>query len=230
MQDWTNGSERTPTPKKEGDSGEHSGHGSGAGSGRRRDRSPTPLPKDLTAFDRIAETVRPLGLLPPVLIAPPSRGSTDWTAKSMTANRPWRVNLVVDGKTGNIVSREEFKDRHLIDRIVSTGIAAHEGQLFGWPNQLLGLITALGLVLVCVSGMIMWWRRREQGVLGAPKVALSPRVSIGLILLVVLIGVYLPLFGASLLIVLLVEKTILSRIPAVRHWLGLHVPASSAAA
>lgn len=228
QQDWTNGSERAATPTKEGDSGEHGGHGSG--SGRRRDRGPTPLPKDLTAFDRIAATVSPMGLLPPVLIAPPARGATHWTAKSNTPNRPWRVNLVVDGATGDIVSREDFNDKHLIDRIVSTGIAAHEGQLFGWPNQLLGLLTAGGLILMSVSGVILWWKRREQGVLGAPKVALSPRVSWGLITLIVLFGVYLPLFGTSLIAVFLVERLILRRIPGVRHWLGLQEPRPSSPA
>ncbi|MCY2964236.1 MAG: PepSY domain-containing protein, partial [Planctomycetota bacterium] len=118
-------------------------------------------------------------------------------------------------------SREDFSDRHLIDRIVGTGIAAHEGQLFGWPNQLLGLATAVGLILLSVSGVILWWRRRESGVLGAPKVLLSPRVSWGLITLVVLLGIYLPLFGASLLLVLVIEWGILRRIPGVRRWLGL---------
>ena len=85
----------------------------------------------------------------------------------MTPNRPRRVDLVVDGATGAIKDRTDFKDRHLIDRIIGTGVAAHEGQLFGWPNQLLGLFTAMGLVLLCVSSVVMWWRRRERGSLGA---------------------------------------------------------------
>jgi hypothetical protein len=68
----------------------------------------------------------------------------------------------------------------------------------------------------------MWWRRRDQGVLGAPKVLANPRFSIGLAVLVVALGIYLPMFGVSLLFVLLLEKAILSRIPRVRDWLGLY--------
>ena len=188
------------------------------------------MPKDMAAFDRVVAAVRPLALDHPVVIAPPSRGSEDWSAKSMTPNRPRRVSLTINGTTGAIVSRENFRDRHIIDRIVGTGVAAHEGQLFGWPNQLLGLATAMGLILLSVSGVIMWWRRRDQGVLGAPRVLLSPRVSFGLISLIVLLGIYLPLFGASLLLVLLIEKAILFRIPAVRDWLGLSGSAPRAAA
>jgi uncharacterized iron-regulated membrane protein len=221
-QEWSNTSEGTnPKAKKSerADSGEHGEHR--PSSSRRRGGGGTATPRDLTAVDRIAATVSPMQLLPPVLIAPPGRGSTDWTAKSMTPNRPQRLNLVVNGTTGKIVSSDGFQDRHLIDKIVSIGIAAHEGQLFGWPNQALGLITAMGLVLLCVSGLILWWRRRDQGVLGAPKVLLSPRVSIGLITLVVMIGIYLPLFGTSLVVVLLAEWIVLRRIPKVRNWLGL---------
>jgi uncharacterized iron-regulated membrane protein len=215
QQDWTTGRERSP-----GGGGEHAGHGGSS----RRGRSSGALPKDLAALDRVVAAVRPLGLEHPVVIGPPSQGTTDWSAKSMTGNRPLRVNLVVNGETGQIVSREDFSDRHWVDQAVGYGIAAHEGQLFGWPNQLLGLLTALGLVLLSVSGVVMWWRRRDQGVLGAPKVLLNPRVSWGLLVLVVLLGVYLPLFGASLLLVLATEKLLLCRIPRVRDWLGLPAP------
>ncbi len=231
-QDWSNESQRTSPSGGDGDAGEHAGHvGHGAGrqAGRRggRQASSASEPVDLTAVDRIAATVRPLALPPPVVIAPPGRGSGNWTAKSMTQNRPQRVSLVVDPATGSIVSREDFRDRHLIDRIVGIGIAAHEGQLFGWLNQALGLITAAGLVLISASGIVLWLRRREPGVLGAPRAALSPRFSLGLVVLTAALGMYLPLFGASLLMVLLAEKAIFSRIAPVRDWLGLNPPGRS---
>jgi uncharacterized iron-regulated membrane protein len=142
----------------------------------------------------------------------------------MTQNRPQRVNLDLDGATGAIIEREDFRDRHWVDRVVGTGIAAHEGQWFGWPNQALGLLTAAGLNLLCVSGVVLWWRRREQGVLGAPKALLSPRVSRGLLAIVLLLALYLPLFGASLVCVWLAERLLLRRLPRVRDWLGLSAP------
>ncbi|MDR3635874.1 MAG: PepSY domain-containing protein [Isosphaeraceae bacterium] len=220
-QDWTNGNTSNAEIRPVGQAGEHGEHRARAGRGR--DRGPTP--SDLTAVDRIVATVQPLDLPAPVVIAPPARGSKDWTAKSTTPNRPLRVDLVVDGTTGAIKERKDFKDRHVIDRIVGTGIAAHEGQLFGWMNQLLGLATAIGLILLSVSSVVLWLRRREPGVLGAPGPAVSPRFSTGLFILVVLFGIYLPLFGASLIAVMIAEKTILCRIPRLRDWLGLQVRA-----
>ena len=139
----------------------------------------------------------------------------------MAANRPRRENLTIDGTSGEILTRDGFRDRHWIDKIVAVGIALHEGQLFGWPNQLLGLGTAVGLVLLSSSGAVLWWRRRTPGTLGAPTPHLAPRFSRGLALAVGLLAIYLPLFGLSLLVVLGLEWLVFGRIPSVARWLGL---------
>lgn len=179
------------------------------------------IPPDYSAIDRLIEIVRPLNLAPPVLISPPAKGASTWTAKSDAQNRLLRVNLVLDSATGAILKREDFKDRHFLDRVVAVGVAAHEGQLFGWPNQLLGLLTAGGLLLLVTSAVAMWWRRRPYGVLGAPQALENPRRSLGLMVILLLFGLYLPLFAASLIVVLLVEGFILRRFPSTRNWLGL---------
>jgi len=91
--------------------------------------------------------------------------------------------------------------------VVGVGVAAHEGQLFGPANQALGLITAVGLLLLCVSAIVMWWRRTPRGKLGipAPRVA-AFRIGWPLGTAIVVLGVLLPVFGASLLILCLLPK------------------------
>ena len=190
----------------------------------RRGRGATP--SDLTAVDRIVATLRPLDLLPPVVIEPPARGSGDWTAKSMTPNRPRRVDLVVDGATGAIKDRTDFKDRHL-DRQDrrdwhrrSRRATLRLAQPAPGARHCHGLDPALS-----VSSVVMWWRRREPGSPGCariPRRALASRS--GLVILVALFGIYLPLFGASLIAVLVLEWTLLRRIPRIRDWLGLEPP------
>lgn len=131
--------------------------------------------------------------------------------------------MKIAGATGEVISRESFADRHLIDRIVGTGIALHEGQLFGWVNQAIGLITALGLMLLSISGTVLWWRRRHVGSLGAPKQRLGTRRSPALVVLVVALAIYLPIFGASLVLVLLLDKLVLQCFPRLSRWAGLAV-------
>ena len=74
----------------------------------------------------------------------------------------------------------------------------------------------------------MWWRRRAPGGLGAAGAAASPRFSLGLAILVALFGIYLPLFGASLITVSFMEWALLRRIPGVREWLGLRLTVANA--
>ena len=175
----------------------------------------------LVPLDRLVASVRPLALAAPVLIAPPAGIGQPWTAKSDAADRPLRTDLTLDGATGAILTRKGFDDRGLIDRIVGYGVAAHEGQLFGIANQLLGLFTAIGLVLLSVSSVLLWWRRKPDGVLGAPPALVRPPVAAGFVALLVILGLFLPLLGVSMLAVLAVEWLLLRRFPHGRRWLGL---------
>ncbi len=177
---------------------------------------------DYSALDRIVASVRPLNLAAPVLILPPSKKSQEWTASSKAQNRPLRADLVLDAMTGEIKSRKNFADRPLLDRIIGYGVAIHEGQLFGWLNQLLGLLTALGLVLLSASAMVLWWRRRLPGLLGAPQTRATLSFAPVLITVIVILGVLLPFLGISLIATLLVERWILRYIPSARNFLGLN--------
>ena len=179
------------------------------------------MPSPAISVERMASTLRPLNLAAPVLISPPSKREPGWTGKSDAQNRTLRVTMVLDPVTGTILNRENFNQRHPIDQIVGYGIAAHEGQLFGWFNQALGVLTAAGLCLLAVSGVVMWWRRRPDGKLGAPEPVGSDRLALGLGLLLLGFGLFLPLFGLSLIVVGLIERLVLRQIPGVRAWLSL---------
>ena len=204
-QDWTIGG-RAP------ESDEHAEHHAHAA---------LPVRTGPGQLDNVVTAVVDLGIAPPVMIAPPRAAPGAWTVTSDAANRPLRTRLTIDGATGRILSRKDFGQRHWIDRAVGYGIAAHEGALFGVANQLLGTATALFLMLLAVSGAILWWRRRPEGLLGAPIPLRRPRFGPVLILAIALLGFLMPLFGATLLAVLLVERLLLRRLPRARRWLGL---------
>lgn len=171
-------------------------------------------------LDAAVVSVLPLGLASPVLIAPPAGHGQPWTAKSDAANRPLRTDLTLDGH-GRILTRKDFDQRRLMDRMVGYGVAAHEGQLFGVVNQLLGLFTALGLALMVISSVVLWWRRRPDGVLGAPPSVAGKDVGAGMIIVMVVLGLALPLLGVSMIAVLLTERIVLVRLPRAARWLGL---------
>lgn len=176
---------------------------------------------DDAQLDRVVAAVAPLRLAAPVLVAPPAGAGEPWTAKSDAANRPLRADATVDGATGRVLGVKGFSERKLVDRLVGWGVAIHEGQAFGWLNQLVNLLTALGLTTVSVGAVVLWLRRKPDGVLGAPPALAPRRARLGLVAAIVLMAALLPLFGLSLLIVLLVERAVLRRTPGPRRWLGL---------
>ena len=133
-----------------------------------------------------------------------------------------RKSYEFDPKSFEEVKRETFADRALIDRVVGIGVTVHEGQLFGWFNQLLGLLTAIGYLVLVISATPMWWRRRPRGALGAPPALVQPpRLPAFVVALVVVLGAFLPTLGVSLIVVLLAERLIRRFAPGASLWLGL---------
>ncbi len=176
------------------------------------------------SLDLIEANVRALNLAPPVLIVPPNGRSPNWTVRAEHGNRMLRVNAVLDPASGDVLSTSDFNGKPLIDKMIGVGIAAHEGQLFGWINQLIGVLTASGLVLLAVSAFVMWRRRAPEGALGAPPPIPNERVGWGIAVIIGVCGVLLPVLGISLIAIALIEFAALRHLPGARRWLGL-VPA-----
>ena len=152
----------------------------------------------------------------PVMIYPPHTPQrfgpptgAVWTVKSEAQNRTLNRQVTYDPATGAQVGRRGFADQHVLDRIVNTGVAWHEGQLFGLANQIIGVLTAMTLLGLSLTGVWMWFRRRPSGHFGAPGPGgrkLPVWTKVGLAVLVVL----LPLFAASLALVLVFDRLLRS--------------------
>ena len=152
-------------------------------------------------IDDIIARVAPYRLEPPVRLYLPNEKQPRWRVRAETQNRPRVRELELDPFTGELAHETPFSEKTALDKAIHIGIAAHEGQLFGIANQLLGLFTALGLLTLCISAIVMWWRRRPDGSLGvpAPKIAqfrVTPALWVG----IVAVALLLPVLGASLIL------------------------------
>jgi uncharacterized iron-regulated membrane protein len=177
--------------------------------------------QDLRPLDKLMPLAARLGLPRPVWISAPVAGARDWSISSHAQDRPLRVTYKVAPHTAAVTATQGFADQNIVDRVVNVSIAAHEGQLFGRPNQAILLLNAIGVLLITVSGVLMWWRRRPARSLGAPPLPARPGAPASLAAAVLVLAVLLPLFGVSLLLVLAIERTLLRGLPSARRWLGL---------
>ncbi|TSB47686.1 PepSY-associated TM helix domain-containing protein [Alkalicoccobacillus porphyridii] len=118
----------------------------------------------------------------------------------------------IDQYSGTVLIGRSFQDFDLMPKLVSAGIALHEGRLFGWPNQLLGLITCLGLMGIVVSSLVMWKKRRSSGTFGAPPRSKDKKVTRVVFFIMLGFGILLPLVGISIIVIYLLDRFILSKL------------------
>lgn len=188
----------------------------------------------LTALSDIVAKAQAETALPyPVMVKPPGApdrsGPTDmvWTVKTEAQNRPLNQTITYDLATGKELSRKGFDEKHPIDKAIGYGIAWHEGQLFGWLNQLIGLLTALALITLTVSGFVMWRKRKPETGLGAPPIPAVPARMGGAVAILLLLAALLPLLAASLILLWLFDRLFLPRLPKLSLWLGVTPPVAS---
>jgi uncharacterized iron-regulated membrane protein len=76
----------------------------------------------------------------------------------------------------------------------------------------------LAVLAMCITGPIMWWRRRpsKSGSIGAPLGRMPIKNTWWLATGLVVLGVFLPLFGLTLVAVLVLDQVVLRRVPALK--------------
>ncbi|MFD1425086.1 PepSY-associated TM helix domain-containing protein [Laceyella sacchari] len=140
---------------------------------------------------------------------------------SLSADKPEDETVLhIDQYSGKVLVRVGFSDYGWMAKAISIGIALHEGRYFGLPNQVIGLVVCLGLVAVAISGLVMWWKRRPRGKLGAPALPKDAKLTRGLTAIVIGLGLLMPLAGLSLLFVFMLDRLVVKRLPVVQRWLG----------
>ncbi|MFF2890086.1 PepSY-associated TM helix domain-containing protein [Paenibacillus sp. NPDC057967] len=155
---------------------------------------------------------------PPYTISLP-RGNTGVYTIATSHSRPGdNATLHVDQYSGAVLTDVRFDDYGIMAKVITMGIALHEGRLFGLANQILGLITALGVLLLALSSYFMWRKRKPSGKLGAPPRAKDKRITIGVLVIMLIFGALMPLVGLSIIVVILLDWLIIRHIKSLRAW------------
>lgn len=108
--------------------------------------------------------------------------------------------LFIDRFSGEIRKDIRWTDIGAVGKATSLGVRLHEGRLFGSANQFMNLAAVIVLSGMCVTGFVMWLQRKPRGSLGAPRAAQSLTLKRSLTLTIVVLGIVLPLAGASMLL------------------------------
>lgn len=171
-------------------------------------------------LDTIIAIAQEQGAPPGFSVTLPTDENGVYTASAFPNDPTQEVTLHIDQYSGQVLADVRWKDYGLVPKAVEMGVAIHMGKYFGLGNQLLMLLACLIVILLCVSGLVMWWHRRPSDRLGAPEMpAVVPSWRVPLAIVAVL-GVAFPLVGFSLVTVLLLDYLVISRIPPLKRTLG----------
>ena len=116
--------------------------------------------------------------------------------------------LHIDQYTGKLLMDIRFQDYSLMAKAMAIGIPLHMG-LWGTANLILNTVICVLTVFLCISGIILWWKRRparSSASLNPPATIEAKRWNTALIIWVT-IGICFPLTGASLIAIWLLEQT-----------------------
>ncbi|MGW1260228.1 PepSY-associated TM helix domain-containing protein [Streptomyces sp. NPDC002513] len=166
-------------------------------------------------YDAVVAAAHDAGLRGLLVITPPADAGTAYVVKENTRSWPERQDSVaVDPATGKVTDEVRFADFPLLAKLTRWGIDAHMGLLFGLANQIALALLAIGLIAMILWGYRMWWLRRptrsDGFTLGRPPARGAWRRTPGGVLapavvVVAVVGYYLPLLGLPLLVFLAVD-------------------------
>jgi uncharacterized iron-regulated membrane protein len=136
-----------------------------------------------------------------------SQNSMSYDGASPTLDR----TVHVDQFTGKVLADVRYADYALPAKAMAVGIALHEGQL-GWWNFAINTVFCLATAFLCVSGIVMWWKRRPAGRVGVPKYPRDYAVPAGVLGLGALLAIAFPLGGLAIALFAIIDLLLPKRL------------------
>lgn len=123
----------------------------------------------------------------------------------------------IDQYSGAVLADYRYENYEPIGKLMAWGITLHKGLEFGLLNQIIGFVVCIGIAGIVFTGFLMWWKRKPNGKMGAPR-SISPGKIKGLFLVLAVFGILFPLVGLSLIVVGIIDFFIIKKIPALKKF------------
>ena len=140
-------------------------------------------------------------------LTPPRGQQGTWRAAAADRGQPEkRFDLVLDAYSGQQLYYSGWDKQTAFSKATAIGIPFHRGE-FGWWNQALLLMFGIGVLFSLVSGWVMFFKHRQPGSLGLPRLLPGAwkSASIGSWITAAVLCIAMPLLALSAAIVLALE-------------------------
>lgn len=111
-----------------------------------------------------------------------------------------------DQYSGKALVDLSYAQYPFLGKTIEWGISVHQGQEYGRMNQVLMLVTCLVIILMSVTGVIVWWKRRPAGNFGVPPKPRSRTIYAGLWMIAGLFSIAFPLSGFAIVAMVAIDQ------------------------
>jgi uncharacterized iron-regulated membrane protein len=188
------------------------------------ERAPVPLSdiataqsKKAVALDAAIETARAAGIRPGFDIAIPSEASGVYSAAIYPDDVAGQRMIHIDQYSGKPLVDLSYSQYPIFGKTIEWGISVHQGQEYGRFNQFLMLATCVTIILSCVTGIVMWWKRRPNGRVGVPPMPPRRSVYVGLWIIAAIFALAFPLTGLAILTMVAFDQVVIRFVPPLKR-------------
>ena len=186
------------------------------------ENSPVPQSQPSTSMppiglNRAVAIARNMNIAPGFELALPGSADGVYSATIFPDDLGRQRIIHIDQYSGKPLVDLGFNEYGPAAKAIEWGINVHQGQEWGLFNQLLMATACLAIVLMSVSAVIMWWKRRPRGRVGVPPYPSDRRVYTGLWLAALAVGVLFPVTGIGILLMLAVDWLVIRTIAPLRR-------------
>jgi len=157
------------------------------------------------SLDEVISTASELKLAGSTIIDLPQSPTGVFSIYNETNELSKMKKIHIDQYSGEILVRHNWSDVGILMKARLWVMAFHQGE-FGLWNWYLMIFIATGLLILSVSAIISYFYRKQLETLEIPKVPDNFSLSIALIMTIIVLGILLPLFGLSIVIIFLLSK------------------------
>jgi uncharacterized iron-regulated membrane protein len=116
--------------------------------------------------------------------------------------------IYLDQYSGAVLGDVGYKEWGPVGKAIEWGISVHQGQEYGPINRYLMLLGCIAIILMAISAVTTWWKRRPAGSLGVPPPPVHSGMVKGFVGIMVVLGAIFPLVGASLLVAFGIDRVV----------------------
>lgn len=187
-------------------------------------------PADPVDLQLVADAADEEGMLAGYTIYPPADVLDDPEAPfygSYVVFNPWPSDmgnqgaLYLDQFSGETLAKSTPETWGKMQWATEFGIQTHMGTQFGLFTRILMTTGCVLLLWNVGTALVMWNKRRRKGTLGLPRRPVDVRIQRVLGITAVVLAVIYPLWGLSLIFVLLLDRYLIRRRPRLRSAFGM---------